>query len=265
MKLAGKRLLVTGASGGIGAALCELLAAQGVHLVLSGSQPDNLQRLIATLPGNHDLIVADLNGNEGRERVVQACQQNGGLDGIINLAGVLDFAMFEQQPAASIENTLTTNLLAPVLLCHALLPNLLQKPESVILNVGSIFGSIGHPGFVSYCASKAGMKSFTEALARELADTPVRVTYIAPRATLTNMNSERVNALNAALGNKADTPQYVAREIVNLLCNGQRVRYLGWPEKLFVHLNALVPGLVHNALVKNLPIIKKHATEGETL
>ena len=103
------------------------------------------------------------------------------------------------------------------------------------------------------------MKTFTEALSRELADTNIAVSYIAPRATATALNSDRVNDMNKALGNNTDTPDYVARQIVNHLQQEKALSYLGWPEKFFVRLNALLPSVVHNALVKKLGLIKQFA------
>lgn len=265
MRLAGKRFLVTGATGGIGAAVSLLLATQGARLLLTATRQNHLDQLASILSADTDVVTADLSTSDGRERVLAACRSGGGIDGVVNLAGVQDFGLFSEQSEAMIAKTLTTNLLAPVLLCRELLPLLLEKPEAMILNVGSIFGSIGHPGFVSYCTSKAGIKSFTEALARELADTRVHVAYIAPRATATAMNGDRVNALNAALGNKADSPEFVAREIVRMMQGRRRLRYLGWPEKLFVGINAVLPDVVHRSLVRNLPLIKKYATQGKSL
>lgn len=261
MNLAGKTLLITGATGGIGFELCKLLGAQGVRLLMSGSRSEELQQLNRALGDAHKCVCADLSTAQGRATVIAACADIGGVDGVLNLAGTLDFNLFARQTAAQIERTVTTNLLAPMLLSHALLPMLASRKEAIIYNVGSIFASIGHPGFVTYCASKAAIKSFTEALSRELADTSIRVAYIAPRATRTTMNDRRVNAMNAVLGNQSDSPQFVAEEIVKQLKGSARTRYLGWPEKLFVRINALLPGLVHRSLVKNLKIIKQYAVE----
>tara|TARA_R110000824_G_scaffold52692_4_gene146164 strand:- start:99806 stop:100591 length:786 start_codon:yes stop_codon:yes gene_type:complete len=259
MQLNNKRILVTGASGGIGSALCRQLESAGVKLVISCQNEDLLNNFHNSLAAQHSIVAADIGTADGRQDIVNACALEGGIDGVVNLAGIMNFAMFEAQSPEIIEKTLLVNTLAPIQLCHQLLPLLRQKPAALILNVGSIFGSIGHPGFSVYCASKAAIKTFSEALARELADSSIRVSYIAPRATVTNLNTEKVNALNAALGNKADSPDYVASEIIKVLKSGQANRYLGWPEKLFVRINALLPGVVNKALRGKLNTIKQHA------
>ncbi|PCJ23950.1 MAG: short chain dehydrogenase [SAR86 cluster bacterium] len=265
MNIRGKKILLTGATGGIGELLAGLLHEQGAKLVLSCFQQQALQQLNEKLGGVHTLACADIASYEGRKEIVDVCQESGGIDAVINLAGVLNFNLFENQSAQLIEKTLSINLVAPVLLSQALIPMLREREEAMILNVGSIFGSIGHPGFVAYCTSKAGMKCFSEALSRELADSSIHVSYIAPRATRTALNDARINDLNSALGNKSDSPEYVAGEILKLFKSKHLVSFLGWPEKLFVRVNALMPGLVRRSLVKNLRVIKHYATAGETL
>jgi hypothetical protein len=75
------------------------------------------------------------------------------------------------------------------------------------------------------------------------------------------LNSDQVNSLNLALGNKSDSPAYVAGEILDLLEHDRSLRFLGWPEKLFVRVNALFPGVVRAALVKKLDVIKHYANQ----
>lgn len=259
MNLKACRVLVTGASGGIGSALCRLLASGGARLVLNARDEASLRELESQLPGTHTLVAADIGAAAGRAAIVEACRGNGGIDAVVNLAGVLEFGLFTEQSAAAIERLVQVNVMGPMLLTHALLPQLQERAEARIVNVGSIYGSIGHPGFVAYCASKAALKTFSEALGRELGDTRVSVAYIAPRATATNLNTERVLRLQEALGNQSDSPQRVAAEILGVLIGTTRERMLGWPEKLFVRVNALLPAVVHAALVKKLPVIKAHA------
>lgn len=259
MKLKGKQLLLTGATGGIGIAVARKLHRSGVSLVLSCLHESKLAELNAELGAEHNLISADVTSANGREALVKHCVKVGGIDGVINLAGVLDFGLFEQQSEAMLEKMLTVNLMSPMLLTQAMLPHLRTRDESVILNVGSIFASIGHPGFVAYCATKAGLMRFSESLNRELADSSVRVVYIAPRATNTPLNDDRVNSMNSELGVKSDSPEWVADQIVAMLSSSEASRYLGWPEKLFVKINALAPRVVASALAKNLSVIKSYA------
>jgi len=132
----------------------------------------------------------------------------------------------------------------------------LARPQGQIVNIGSIFGSIGYPGSTVYCASKFGIRGFSEALNRELMDTNVKVRYFAPRATKTAINNEQVVAMNNALGTKMDSADYVANEFVAFLQSANLRQYLGWPEKLFVRVNSLIPNIVDKSIFKQLPIIK---------
>jgi short-subunit dehydrogenase len=259
MECRGKHVLLTGATGGIGQAIAIELDRAGAVLTLVGRSEEKLAALAEQLSGQHRSFAADLNDTAQRDRLAAHCRETG-LDVFVNTVGVMDFRLFEDQDPAAIESMTLTNLLAPMLLCQGLVPLLKQRDEAAIVNIGSIFGSIGHPGFTAYCASKFGLRGFTEALQRELHDTSIRVAYLAPRATRTNLNSAAVTALNEALGNTTDAPERVAGELLKVLGGKRRQRYMGWPENLFVRLNGLFPGLVHNALARKLPIIRRHAT-----
>ena len=110
--------------------------------------------------------------------------------------------------------------------------------------------------------SKFGLRGFSEALRRELADTPVQVVYVAPRATATAMNPAPVNELNRALGNAMDAPEAVAAQILQAMEKDERRRFLGWPEKLFVVINGILPKLVDKAMLKQLPVIRRFLDSG---
>jgi len=254
----GKNVLLAGAAGGIGRAIAVELDRAGAQLTLIGRDEAKLAALQRRLRGAHVTVVADLDDPAQRGGVVQHCRQQG-VDVFVNAMGVMDFRLFDAQDPAAVARMVQTNLLSPMLLCQSLIPLLKLREEAAIVNIGSIFGSIGHPGFTAYCATKFGLRGFTEALQRELADSPVRVSYLAPRATRTDLNSEAVTALNQALGNATDAPERVAAELMRVLGGKRRQRYMGWPEGLFVRLNGLFPGLVHNALTRKLDIIRQHA------
>ncbi len=251
------RALVTGASGGIGQALVDTLCAGGARLLLAARRPLTLESLARSHPGQVTVVEADLLTAAGRDAVLAAAQELGGLNCLINAAGVNRFGLLEDQDDDALAELIGLNLTATVQLTARLLPLLQQADKALIVNVGSTFGSIGHPGFAAYCASKFALRGFSEALRRELADTRVKVLYVAPRATRTAMNSTPVMEMNAALSVAMDAPETVAAAIVDAIRAERRESYLGWPEKLFVRLNGLLPRAVDRALRKQLPVVKR--------
>jgi len=153
------------------------------------------------------------------------------------------------------------NTLAPMALTHAVLPHMLDKRFGRIVNVGSIFGSIGFPCFASYSASKYALRGFSEALRRELAGTGVGVTYVAPRFTRTPFNNAVVSRMADALKMNQDDPESVAADVIATIEANGTDRYLGWPEKLFVRINAIFPRLVDGSLMKQVDQMRPFASE----
>ncbi|MCL2345063.1 MAG: SDR family oxidoreductase [Desulfobulbus sp.] len=258
MQLKETRILLTGASGGLGQALARQLAAGGAALLLTGRDSRRLEAI--ALPAGSEVVrfSADLDDPAGLGALVEAARDFR-VNLLINNAGIGCFGLFAQQPWPDIGQVLKTNLESPVRLTQALLPWLLTQPQAAIVNIGSTFGSLPFPGFAAYSTAKAGLRGFSQALRRELADSPVRVLHLAPRAIDTPINSPAVIALNRELGNRADTPEEVAQQIVRALERGVRERHIGFPERLFAWLNGVAPGLIDGALAGKLPIIKKHA------
>ena len=228
--------------------------------MLVSRSAEKLKSLAAALPGDgHTVVAADIGSPEGRAQVVGACGDT--LDGLINNAGVNCFGLLESLSDQQLQQMMDINTVAPIALTRDLLP-LISKSDGLIVNVGSGFGSIGFPGYCAYSASKFALRGFTEALRRELADTSIRILYLAPRATRTAMNPPEVIAMNEELGNRVDTPEFVADELVALLSHGKGSRLIGRPERFFARLNALFPSLVDSALAKQIPTIKRKALEG---
>lgn len=259
------RIILTGATGGIGRAIAQALAAQGAALLLVGRRADALEDLRRELARSDDSVTcvcADLTTGEGREAIATAARQFSA-NTLINNAGVNTFALLEGQSEADIERQLNTNLIAPMLLTRRILPLLASEADAYVLNIGSAFGSIGFAGFAPYCASKFGLRGFSEALRRELADSTIRVGYLAPRSTHTALNSRQVVAMNAELGNAVDAPAVVADAVVRMVKKREALRHIGQPERFFARLNAVLPSLVDNALKAKLPIIRRHAEHRE--
>jgi short-subunit dehydrogenase len=263
MNLRDKRVLVTGASGGIGRALVAELLNEGAQVLLSGRDHAVLSKVVEHHPERERSAVfaADIANASDRARLCDyASRWRGGIDILINNAGINDFAFLPALSGESLDVAVATNLIAPIDLCRRLSPRLELSDEAHIVNIGSVFGSIGFAGNSVYCATKFGLRGFSEALRRELADTNIRVHYFAPRATRTAFNSDAVNDLNASLGNASDNPAEVARHIVRSLQEGKLETIIGWPEKLFARLNAVLPRLVDMALVQKLPLIRDFAS-----
>lgn len=266
MTIEGKHILITGASGGIGSAIVAELARRDARLHLVGRDRAPLEELDARhgiTDNGGSAICGDIALPEGRAAVLAACDRlPRPLDMLINCAGVNDFGLFAEQDVATLERMIAVNVTGPVLLTRALLGHLSRAERGRIVNIGSTFGSIGHPGFVAYCATKFALRGFSEALRRELAGSRVRVDYIAPRATQTALNSRSVCEMNRALGVRMDRPQKVAAAVLRVIeKNRAGTRFIGWPERLFVKINGLFPGLVDASLLKRLAVITRYASQ----
>ena len=261
MKLSGKKIVLTGASGGIGGAMAKALAVEGCQLLLAGRNTSKLVALMEGLEGvGHSMLVADLNSSEGRSSLLEAVSAFQA-EVLINGLGTNQLCLLEATSDSDIEGIIATNLITPIQLCKDFLPLLSNGPNAAIVNIGSILGSIGYAGSSVYCASKFGLRGFTESLRRELADTNIRVIYFAPRATNTELNSAEIQQMNKELGNAVDEPDWVAKMLIETLKDGKSAnRYLGRAESFFVRLNSLFPGIVDKALFKQLPIIRRFSS-----
>jgi len=267
MNFATLRVLLTGATGGIGAAIAEALLSRGSAVLATGRDPralDMLSRRLARFGDKVTFLRADLLLPDDREQLCAAAtapRGSGAVNVLINNAGGGQFGLFDATPEADIERLLAINVAAPLKLTRALLPHLQRLPSAAIVNMGSVLGAIGYPGQATYSATKFALRGFSEALRRELADSHVRVLYIAPRATRTSLNSPVVERLNAALRVTTDSPAVVAAAVCRALERERLTSVLGWPEKFYARINALMPSLIDRSLVAALPLIKTHAAE----
>ena len=264
MRLSEARAVLTGASGGIGLAIAHALCASGASVLVVSRNRESLVPLLDQYPNQVLWGGADLTFLADRRKVLAAAEAMGGVNLLINAAGINHFAMLEQLADSDINAMLAVNISAPICLTKILLPLLKQAPSAMVVNVGSTYGSIGYPGYASYCASKFALRGFSEALRRELADTRVGVLYVAPRATRTPMNSPAAQALNDALKSNVDDPETVASAVIRAIAGDHRDLYLGWQERFFVRLNSLLPNLVDRGLRKQLPLVRRLSEKNDS-
>lgn len=261
MRLDCRTVVLTGASGGIGSVLCAELVRAGARVLAVGRSAARLAVLAGTQPtGMVTWLAADLDSAPGRAALVQRVRSLPAPPAMLILGHAhAGFGLFEEQSGAELAQALQANLVSPALLIHDLLPLLDRRGGAAVVAIGSTFGSIGFAGFSAYSASKFGLRGLFESLAREYADAPVRFQYLSPRATRTAFNAPQVDALNAELKTAYDTPEAVARQLMDAIVRGVPRRQLGWPEKLFVRINGAFPALVDRSLLAQLPIIRRHA------
>lgn len=257
MRLHDRVFLLLGGTGGIGQALVAPLIQAGARVIIASRQPESLAWVSGVSAVHLDLASPDL-----EQQLVRLSDAYPDIDGVIHCAGQNYFASLGNLPVSAIDDQLVVNLRSAMLVARHFAPRFERAGYGALVFVGSTFGSIGFPGYTAYCASKFGLRGFSEALRRELADTPVQVIYVAPRATSTAMNPEAVNELNRALGNTMDAPDAVAGKILSAMERDERRRFLGWPEKLFVVINGILPRIVDKAMLKQLPVIRRFLNTG---
>ena len=265
MNISSSTILITGASGGIGGAIARQLAQRGASLILVNRDSDKLAAFASELRALGSKVVplaGDIAEPGMPARLIQqALEQAGTIDILINCAGVQNFGFFAEESAADTAALFNVNTIAPIALVNAVLPHMLEKRKGQIVNLGSIFGSIGFPCFASYSASKFALRGFSEALRRELAGSGVGVSYVAPRFTKTAFNRSVVTRMANALKMNQDEPDSVAASVIATIERDDRERYLGWPEKLFVRINSILPRLVDPSLIRQVELMRPFATE----
>jgi len=263
MQLHNKRVILTGASSGIGRELAHELSKRGARLLLVGRRQTelaNIAQQINDSGGTARIVAADITSSEGRAFIVnEATRCYGGTDILINNAGVSDFSSFTQSDPALIERIYKTNVTAPMLLTQAVLPQMLEQGQGRIVNMGSIFGSIGFAYFAAYSSSKFALRGFSESLRRELLGTGVDVTYIAPRAVKTAINSEAVYRMAEAVKMKMDAPNIVAHWIARCIEKDKKDAYYGFGESIFVKLNGILPRIIDKGLGKQNKAMRPYA------
>lgn len=239
MQLAGKTILLTGGTDGIGLALATQLRASGATLILGGRNPD---RVAAAQAQGYEVLAADLCSVAGVESLIAQLGDRP-IDILINNAGISgDFFIDNPEDLASVDAKLFCNVHAPVHLIVHLIDRLRARPEAMIVNVTSGLAIAPRGDSPLYCASKAALRSFTMALRYQLRDTRVHVLEVLPPLVATKM-THRYNDQR-----KRMSPEACAAEIVRAMQSNAREANVGMV-KLLRLVYGLSPALARRVML----------------
>jgi NAD(P)-dependent dehydrogenase (short-subunit alcohol dehydrogenase family) len=188
--LRGKVAIVTGGSRGIGFAIAKALVAEAVDVAITGRSETHLSEarpeLEAAGPGRVETLRADVREYQDVERAVAAVVSRfGGIDIVINNAGIGVFTNVADMSVEQWSEVITTNLTGVFNTCHAAIPHLRTRGGGFIINISSLAGKNAFPGAAAYCASKSGLNAFSEALMQEVRYDNIRVSYVMPGSVAT--------------------------------------------------------------------------------
>ena len=201
MDLRGKRAIVTGAGGGIGRSIALMLEGQGVHVMLCGRSEEKLKKTTEQGSGNGKFAICpgDLLEEEYIAGAVQAAkEQLGGIDFVVNNAGLAHNLPFEQIPTDLFDTIMATNVRAPFLLSKYALAYLRESGCGTIVNICSVVAHKGYPYQAAYTASKHALYGLSKTMANELNSENIRVHVISPGGVYTEMVKETRPDLDAS-------------------------------------------------------------------
>lgn len=246
-ELRGRTALVTGASSGIGAELARGLARRGANVVLVARREDRLRVVAEEIAERHgvkaEVVAQSLSEPDAAARVAARVRSLGStVDVLVNNAGVGVYGEFKDVPWDRQRTLLELDVVTPVHLVHAFLPDMLARGEGWILNVASIGAFLPTPGYATYAAAKSFVLSFSEALAWELRATRIRVSALCPGVTETEFFE--VSGQTRSLFQRA-----TAMPAADVAESGLRA--------LFAGRTSRVPGFVNAASMQSLRLVPR--------
>jgi NAD(P)-dependent dehydrogenase (short-subunit alcohol dehydrogenase family) len=231
MALEGKRVLVTGASSGIGRETAVVLAELGASVALSGRNEDRLNATLSGLRGEgHTVEVFDLNDVDGIPKWIKTIGERGALSGVAHLAGVHQIRPVKAASAADTDSILRANVTSALMIARGFRQKGVCAERGSLVFASSSAGLVGNPGVAGYSASKGALIALTKSLAMELAKEQIRVNCVAPGWVETEMTAkiraalpeEQYEAILAEYPLGIGQPRDVANGIAFLLSEASR-------------------------------------------
>jgi short-subunit dehydrogenase len=253
-----RRVLITGASRGIGRCVAEQLAGLGAKLALVARTAAPLEDLARSLSARGTEAVAlpaDITVESDRQRLVDAAVDRfGGLDVLINNAGLGSWGHFATSTEDILRQIMEVNFFAPAELIRLAIPHLTRGQEPAIVNVASMCGRRGMPAWSEYSASKFALCGLTEALRGEMARFEIDVLLVVPGLTSSDLNRNLLRSEGRFKidFSKAMKPEDVAAGIVNTLRKNRTETVLGRDAKWMLRFNRFFPRLVNFLLARRV-------------
>lgn len=246
--LRGKRVILTGATGGIGRALAAALTRAGARLVLAARSEDALADVARQLGGEAVAVPCDVTVPADRERLISAAVESlGGLDVLLNNSGVGSFGHFATSTEDVVRRVMEVNFFGPVELTRLAVPHLMAGNQPAVVNVTSMTGRRGMPAWPEYSASKFALVGMSEALRGEFARFAIDVLTIVPGLTNSGFDRNmlrRDGKMNIPFGTGM-APDRVAAGIVRAIERNRRETVLGSEAKWMLRFNRFLPRLLN--------------------
>jgi 3-oxoacyl-[acyl-carrier protein] reductase len=220
--LLGKSALVTGASGGIGAAIARALHAQGAKVALSGTRIEPLEALAAELGESAFVVPCNLSDMGAVSALPKAAADAmGGLDILVNNAGITRDQLFMRMSDADWDTVLAVNLTSAMKLSRGVMRSMMKARWGRIINISSVVGVTGNPGQANYAATKAGVIGMSKSIAAEVAGRGITVNCVAPGFITTAMTDaltedQKAKTLERIPAGRMGTVEEIAAAVVYL-------------------------------------------------
>jgi len=223
MDYKGKTAIVTGGTRGIGRAIAGALAAEGLNVCVSARTMEDVQQAVRELEGagggSATGMACDVRSEEEVEALVaHAVEEFGGLDVLVNNAGVGVFKPVEELTPEEFRTVLETNLFGVFYACRAAIPEMKRRGGGYIINISSLAGANPHPRMSAYNASKFGLNGFSEALMQEVRHDGIKVSYVMPGSVNTEFGGDEPSEEKSW----QLQPEDIARVVLDLLRHDER-------------------------------------------
>jgi 3-oxoacyl-[acyl-carrier protein] reductase len=219
MNLKGKTAIVTGGTRGIGRSIAEALIREGLSVCIAARSQVEIDEACGELGEKSIGFVCDVRDyDQVKGLIAYTIKELGGLDILINNAGIGMFETVEETSAEDFRAVLETNLFGVFYCCHEAIPEMRRRGGGYIINISSLAGANPHPRMAAYNASKFGLNGFSEALMQEVRHDGIKVSYIMPGSVNTEFGGDTASDEKSW----QLVPQDIARVVVDLLHHDDR-------------------------------------------